>query len=103
MISRSPTGLRSRYSSHHSVTDTPMFFRIYTHGEIASESIFILTDTFNMCHPSYESMSEHPYVKSSYSLLDRGMACRWFEHTQDDPRIRKLLCDLLGMMHSPPG
>ncbi len=34
-----------------------MFFRIYTHGEIASESIFILTDTFNMCHPSYESMS----------------------------------------------
>jgi hypothetical protein len=34
-----------------------MVFRMYTHGEIASESIFILTDTFNMCHPSYESMS----------------------------------------------
>ncbi len=27
------------------------FPRMYTHGEIASESIFMLTDTFNMCHP----------------------------------------------------
>jgi hypothetical protein len=30
-------------------------------GEFASESIFILTDPFNMCHPSYESMSWERY------------------------------------------
>src|SRR5436309_15027478 len=60
VISRPPTGLPSRSSSHHSVTENLMVFRMYTHGEIASESIFILTDTFNMCHPSYESMSSLP-------------------------------------------
>jgi hypothetical protein len=47
-------------------------------GEIASESIFMLTDTFNMCHPSYESMSIST-IPSRLCAASRG---------QDHPRQR---------------